>query len=208
MRLQTSKATDKHPGQFDAGISRRAVVGSSGVAVLAVLCRSALAREEGRHGGRPEMPQDVQARMDQSRAFFERLRNAGSPQERTEIMAERSAWERSRAIADFQGQLGVSDPEWAVIKPRIEAVYDLVHPKSQFGRGASQPTSPVDQSRSGLRRLIADEDAPPEQIKVALTALRTAKERARQNLAQARQDLRQLMTVRQEAVLVLSELLD
>ena len=38
--------------------------------------------------------------------------------------------------------------------------------------------------------------------------MRLANEKARQELAKARQDLRQLMTVRQEATLVLSGLLD
>ncbi len=181
---------------------------SSSLAILGLLSGSVCGREEGRDAGRAGMPQDMQERMDQSRAFFERLRNAGSPEERTKIMEERSAWERSRAIADFQGQLGVSDPEWAVIRPRLEAVYDLVHPAQQFGRGDARPMAPVEQKKSELRQLLANQDALPEQIKGALTALRTAKEKARQDLAKARQDLRQLMTVRQEAVLVLGDLLD
>lgn len=208
MRLQTSKATDRHPGQFGAVISRRAVVGSSGVAILGLLSGSAFGREEGRDAGRAGMPQDMQERMDQSRAFFERLRNAGSPEERTKIMAERNAWERRRAIADFQGQLGVSDSEWAVIKPRIETVYDMVHPARQSGRGDAQSMPPVEQKKSQLRQLLGDQDAPADQIKTTLTALRTAREKARQDLAKARQDLRQVMTLRQEAVLVLNELLD
>jgi len=45
-------------------------------------------------------------------------------------------------------------------------------------------------------------------INVKLTALRAAKEKARQELAAAQQSLRQLMTIRQEAVLVLNSLLD
>jgi chromosome segregation ATPase len=189
-------------------LSRRVAMGSSGVVVLGVLCRSAFGREEGRDAGRAGMPQDVQERMDQSRAFFERLRNAGSPEERTKIVEERNAWERSRAIADFQGQLGVSDSEWAVIKPRLEAIYDLVHPAQQSKRGDVRSMTPVEQKKSELRQLLANQDALPEQIKGALTALRTAKEKAHQDLAKARQDLRQLMTVRQEAVLVLGDLLD
>jgi hypothetical protein len=56
--------------------------------------------------------------------------------------------------------------------------------------------------------LPADEGAKPEEIKAKLTALRAAKEQARQDLVKARQDLRQLMTLRQEAVLVLNGLLD
>ena len=68
--------------------------------------------------------------------------------------------------------------------------------------------TPVDQAKSELRELLSNKDAAPEQIKAGLTALRLANEKARQELAKARQDLRQLMTVRQEATLVLSGLLD
>ena len=50
--------------------------------------------------------------------------------------------------------------------------------------------------------------AKPEEIKAKLTALRAAKERATQELAKARQGLRQIMNLRQEAVLVLNGLLD
>ena len=68
--------------------------------------------------------------------------------------------------------------------------------------------TPVDQARSKLRKLLDNEDTTPEQIKAGLTALRAANEKVRQDLAKARQDLRQLMTVRQEAVLVLGGMLD
>jgi outer membrane protein TolC len=47
-----------------------------------------------------------------------------------------------------------------------------------------------------------------EQIKAKLAALRAAKQKAAQDLATARQSLRQLMTLRQEALLVLNGLLD
>jgi len=66
----------------------------------------------------------------------------------------------------------------------------------------------VDQAKSELRELLGNKDAASEQIKAGLTALRLANEKARQELAKARQELRQLLTVRQEATLVLSGLLD
>ncbi len=47
-----------------------------------------------------------------------------------------------------------------------------------------------------------------DQIKARLGALRSAKEKAQQELATAQHSLRQLMTLRQEAVLVLNGLLD
>jgi len=189
-------------------ISRRVVVGSSGLAILGVVSGAAFGREGAGEGSRREMSPDVRERMEQSRAFAERMRNAGSPEEQAKIMAERRAQDRTRTVEGYKEQLGVSDPEWAVIKPRLEAVYDLVHPAVQFGRADSRPMTPVDQAKSELRELLGNQDAAPEQIKAGLTALRLANEKARQELAKARQDLRQLMTVRQEATLVLSGLLD
>jgi hypothetical protein len=59
-----------------------------------------------------------------------------------------------------------------------------------------------------LRELLRDDTAGADQIKVRLTAFRAAKEKANQQLAGARQTLRQLMTLRQEAVLVLNGPLD
>jgi hypothetical protein len=55
---------------------------------------------------------------------------------------------------------------------------------------------------------VQDQKAPGDQIKARLTALRAAKERAVQQLINARQGLRQLLTLRQEALLVLNGLLD
>ncbi|OHB64352.1 MAG: hypothetical protein A2Y77_00110 [Planctomycetes bacterium RBG_13_62_9] len=66
----------------------------------------------------------------------------------------------------------------------------------------------MEQRSEELRELLRDEKAPAEQIKAELTALRAAKEEANRELITARQNLRQVMTVRQEAQLVLHGLLD
>jgi len=66
----------------------------------------------------------------------------------------------------------------------------------------------VDKASSELRELLRNESATAEQIKAKLAALRAAKQKAAQDLATARQSLRQLMSLRQEALLVLNGLLD
>jgi len=66
----------------------------------------------------------------------------------------------------------------------------------------------VEQRSRELREVLHDDKAAVGQIKAKLTALRAAKERTAQELAKARQALRHLMTVRQEALLVLNGLLD
>jgi hypothetical protein len=185
------------------------VVASSAAAILAGLSASSRAADGARQAFPPGLPPDVQERMEKTREFSERMRNAGSPEERTQIMEERNAWERTRAVEDIKKQLEVADTEWAVIRPRVEAVYNLSHPQPQFGGpGNMRPMSPVDRSRNELRQILVNKDAPADQIKAKLTALRTAQLNATQELAKARQNLRQIMTLRQEATLVLNGLLD
>jgi hypothetical protein len=66
----------------------------------------------------------------------------------------------------------------------------------------------VDRSKGELRQMLANKGAPADQIKARLTALRVAQEQSRQELTKARRNLRQLLTLRQEAALVLNGLLD
>lgn len=207
MRTNRQKSNDC---RLAAGreVSRRTALGSSALTILGVLSGSASGRESAGEAGRSGPPKEFLERMEQSRAFSERMRNAGGMEERAKIMEERSAWERKRAIGDLKEQLGIPDQEWTVVRVRVEAVYSLVHPQNQFGRGSAQPTSPLEQKKSELRELLRNKDAKPEQIKGGLSALRTAREKANQELVKAKQDLRQIMTLRQEAVLVLNGLLD
>lgn len=181
-------------------MSRRAVMGCTGAAVLGVLSASALGQE------RREPPPEVRERMERSRAFPERMRNAGSPEEMRKIAEEQTALQRAWAIENLKAQLGVSEAEWTVVRPRLEAVYERVH--AQPVRGSVEPTTPVEQRRKELRELLRDEAAKPEQIRAKLLALRAEKEKARQELAKVRRELQQVLTLRQEAVLVLAGLLE
>lgn len=174
-------------------MSRRAVMGCTGAAVLGVLSASALGQE------RREPPPEVRERMEQSRALSERMRYARDPEEMCKIMDEQMALERARAIENLKGQLGVSEAEWTVVRPRLEAVYERVH--AQPVRGNVEPTTPVEHQTKELRELLRDEAAKPEQIRAKLSALRAEKEKARR-------ELQQVLTLRQEAVLVLAGLLE
>jgi hypothetical protein len=176
--------------------------------LLGLLSGSALGQERATESGREGPSKEMQERIERSRAFSERLRNASSMEERMKIMAERTALERQRAVERLKDELGISDNDWPVLKPRIEAVYDLVHPQPRFGSRGGEPRTEIDQRSSELRELLRGEEVGPDAIKARLAALRAAKEKARQELAVAQKNLRQLMTLRQEAVLVLNGLLD
>ncbi|MBN1508226.1 MAG: hypothetical protein JW955_15360 [Sedimentisphaerales bacterium] len=195
----------------DAAFSRRTALGSSVVALLGLLSGSALAGERNRsadgRAAEAAVPERMRRRIEESEAYAERMRNAG-PDERLQIMRQRVATRHQQAIEDLKEQLGISDKEWAVIKPRLEAVYNLVHPLPQVGGGAASSRSELELKKQELRELLNDNAAGVDQIKAKLTAVRAAKEKANQELATARQNLRQLMTIRQEALLVLDGLLD
>ncbi len=192
-------------GTTGAGIPRRAAVGSGGLAVLGLLSGSVFGQEKKEADTRSR--KDGQERMEQFKAYAERMRNAG-PEERMKIMEEQRVQEHQRAIEDFKERLGISDKEWPVVKPRIEKVYNLMHPLPQMRMGDERPKSELEQRSSELRELLRKEGVAMDQIKARLAALRAAKQKAAQELATAKQDLRQLMTLPQEAELVLSGLLD
>jgi hypothetical protein len=130
-------------------------------------------------------------------------------------------------------QLGASDAEWQVIAPRLTKVMELNRQVSGgpmgmarlfMGRGRpgdrgrgpgarpdrpeGQELSPVQKAMEALDTTLENESAGAEEIKAKLTALRAARENAKQDLAKAQQELRQLLTLRQEAQLVVMGLLN
>ena len=133
---------------------------------------------------------------------------------------------RQRMLERFKEALGATDEEWKVLAPRIQKVQTL---SSQLrGRGGMggmfvgrtprretperpeptrEPTA-VEKALQELQAVLDNEEARPMEIKQKLTALRQAREKVKQELAKAQQELRGLLTARQEAQLVLMGLLD
>lgn len=68
--------------------------------------------------------------------------------------------------------------------------------------------SPVQAASRELRNVLDNKDATPEQISEKLKTLREAKEKAKTTLASAQKDLKEVLTQRQEAVLVMFGMLD
>ena len=140
---------------------------------------------------------------------------------------------RERMMDRMREQLGASETEWKVIEPRLTTVMELSRETSGMGRGGmmfggfggrgprganapggrgpqGQPAremTEVEKATDALRTTLENQSASPEQIKSQLTALRSAREKARQKLAVAQQELRQILTMRQEAQMVLMGLL-
>jgi hypothetical protein len=70
------------------------------------------------------------------------------------------------------------------------------------GRGPQGEQTAVDKAVTDLRTTLENSSASPEDIKTKLTAVRQAREKAKADLAAAQADLKKILTVRQEAVLV------
>ncbi len=138
-------------------------------------------------------------------------RGMRSPEERRERMTQR--------MKDY---LEVKDEEqWKVLQPRLEKVMDLRQQTTgmapgmmMFGRGPRPDGGPegemdrernaVEKASDELQTLLVPDKAEPEKIKAALTALRQAREQAQQELVKAQAELKEGLTLQQEAKLVLA----
>ena len=128
--------------------------------------------------------------------------------------------------------LGATDEEWKVLQPRIEKVQTLSRQTRGGGMGfmfsgrrsggdnregdkpqsdrppSDRPQSEVEKKVEGLQKVLENKEAKPEEIKTALAGLREAKAKARQELETAQKELREVVTVRQEAQLVTMSILE
>jgi hypothetical protein len=80
--------------------------------------------------------------------------------------------------------------------------------RGQRGGPFGQEETAVSKASDALQTTLENAEATPEQIKAGMTALRTAKEKARQELATAQKELREVLSLRQEAQMVLMGMLN
>ncbi|MBI1290746.1 hypothetical protein GC173_05825 [bacterium] len=98
-------------------------------------------------------------------------------------------------------KLGLSTEESAVLKPRIEKLVTMVN-SARPGRNNQMP------EMEALRTTVESADSTPEQISKAVADLRKAREARAAELKTAREELRELLTPKQEAILIVDGLLD
>ena len=134
---------------------------------------------------------------------------------------------RQRSAQRMQESLEASDEEWKILSPRLEKVQTLLRDSrggamrgrmmGRFGRRGgmaareglpAREQTDVQRKGEAVRTLLEDSEAKPAEINSALAGLRKAREKSRQELAAARKELRDVVTLRQEARLVLMGLLD
>jgi hypothetical protein len=79
---------------------------------------------------------------------------------------------------------------------------------AQDQRGRGMMAGGGDENLEALQTLLEDENATGGEIKAKLSALRKARETSKQELIAAQKELRELLTLRQEAMLVVMGLLE
>ena len=142
-------------------------------------------------------------------------------------MRQRMEQYRQQAAQRMKQDLGASDEEWQVIQPRLDKVStlsrDLRAGGTMFGRdgrsgrgpggdrgpgdnrppgGSDRPQSDVQQKQAELQKVVQNKDATADQINAALAAYRQARAKAKADLEKAQKELQEVLTVRQEALLV------
>ena len=123
---------------------------------------------------------------------------------------------RQRMNDRLKSSLKASDDEWAVIQPLIEKVTTKQREASgnrfggrggRGGRGGddntnNQPQTGAAAASQALRTTLENESASPDDIKAKLTALRESRKKAQAEVDKAREELKAVLSVRQEAALV------
>ena len=129
---------------------------------------------------------------------------------------------RQRMNERLKSSLKVTDEEWTAIQPLIEKVQAKQREAmgGRFGgfggrgggdrgdRGGEQSSRPGAAESDALRKALENESSSADELKSRLDAVRAQRKKAAAELTAAREDLRKVLTVRQEAALVAAGLLE
>ena len=173
--------------------------------VLGMIGLSGAAMAQDQNGNRRQRGQDQQGQQDR--------RRGGDPAQFREQMMNR-----------YKERLGATDEEWKVLQPKIEKVLasrggddrggrDRGDRRDRGGDPQNQPRtereqSPVSKAAAELRAAIEDKSASADDLTRKLAAYREAREKSRADRAAAQKELREVLSARQEAILVSSGLLE
>ena len=144
-----------------------------------------------------------------------RDRNRGQDNNNAGGGGDRRAEFRERMSNFMKERMSATDDEWKVIQPKLEKVMSARRDTGGFGGGRGfggrgpgggdseneTPTAAQQASRD-LNTTLENKNATAEEIAAKLKALREARAKARESLASAQKDLKEVLTQRQEAVLV------
>jgi hypothetical protein len=123
---------------------------------------------------------------------------------------------RERMMNSIKERLGASDDEWKVLSPKVEKVMTAQRDARgggggfggpggggrRGGGGDQQPTTETGKASADLRTALENKDTPADDIAKKLAAYREAREKGRAQLQAAQKELKEILTQRQEAVMV------
>jgi hypothetical protein len=129
---------------------------------------------------------------------------------------------QQRLAERIKEQLKPSDEEWTVLQPKLTRVMTAQRAARsgmgmgwRGGRGGPDapdadrpPTTDVERTTRDLRTALDNAASTPADIAAKLTALRESRAKANAELNAAREDLKQVLTARQEAALVMMGMLE
>lgn len=125
---------------------------------------------------------------------------------------------RAMMLGRIKQELNATDDEWKVIEPLVENVAEKQREaRGGFGMGramrrpgseAGGPGADMSQEVEALRTALDSEESSSEDIKSKVEAVRADRKKKESELKSAREELRKVLTLRQEARLVLMGLLD
>jgi hypothetical protein len=132
------------------------------------------------------------------------------PDAGTNVDAQAIARASQLASDMLRDALGCTDAQWAVLWPRIEQIRALQAaemPVSWFvamknGPAVPPPVAEVRDRARELHKLVNSPDATNAQVARALESLRQARAKANAERIQAGKELTDLLTRRQEAILI------
>lgn len=127
---------------------------------------------------------------------------------------------RARMMAQLKEQLGVTDDaEWSLITERIEKINELRRSTmvgmgfgmrgmgGQGGQGNRNRGGQVSNAEAESLQSAVKDNAPDAEIKARLTRLREVRKENTAKLEKAQEDLRSVLSVKQEAIVVLMGLI-
>jgi hypothetical protein len=135
---------------------------------------------------------------------------------------------RQMMMTNLKERLGADDQAWKVMEPRLQKVMEFnqqtragqmrgmfggrggrggqggndAAPQERRGSGPNGEQTAMDKAMAQLQTTLDNQSASSDDIKKALTAVRAEREKAQSQLAAAQEDLKKILTPRQEAVLV------
>lgn len=123
-----------------------------------------------------------------------------------------------RRLDQIKQDLGSTDEEWAALSPKVQKVVELQQQemmsrfRGRFRRGG--PPQDDQANQSGVAKATADlraavdANAPADELAKKIQAVRDARTQEQDEMTKAQQDLKQLLTPKQEAQLVLAGVLN